>query len=80
MAYTLLLHLVGEEAIVCDSEQLPSPNDTAVVVNNIRRRDGKDVTFIDSNATTVIFPWTRVSFIEVLGAEEAEEIVGFVRD
>jgi len=24
--------------------------------------------------------WTRINFIEVLGAEEEEEIVGFARD
>ena len=80
MPYTLLLHIVGEEAFLCDSEQLPSPTDNVLTVSNIRKRDGKDVSFVDAGATSFIFPWTRVNFIEVMQAGEEEEIVGFARD
>ncbi|MBI5563958.1 MAG: hypothetical protein HY870_03610 [Chloroflexi bacterium] len=80
MAYTLLIHIVGEPAMLCDAEQLPSPTDNVVTVTNLRTRDGKDLPNVDSNATHFIFPWTRVNFIEVLGADEEEEIVGFARD
>ena len=80
MAYTLLIHIVGEAAMLCDAEQLPSPGDNAITVTNLRQRDGKDVSIVDANATHFIFPWTRVNFIEVLGADEEEEIVGFARD
>lgn len=80
MAYTLLLHIVGESAMMCDADQLPNPNDNCITVTNLRTRDGKDISTIDLNATHFIFPWTRINFIEVLGAEEEEEIVGFARD
>jgi hypothetical protein len=80
MAYTLLIHIIGEAAMLCDAEQLPSPTDNAITVTNLRQRDGKDLSNVDSNATHFIFPWTRVNFIEVLGADEEEEIVGFARD
>jgi hypothetical protein len=68
MAYTLLIHIVGEAAMLCDAEQLPSPTDNAITVTNLRQRDGKDLTNVDAAATHFIFPWTRVNFIEVLGA------------
>jgi hypothetical protein len=80
MAYTLLLHIVGEQTIMAETDQLPSPNDNIITVTNMRQRDGKDLTNIDAAATHFIIPWTRVNFIEILGAEEEEEIVGFARD
>lgn len=80
MAYTLLLHIVGEPAMMCDADQLPSPNDNCLTVTNLRTRDGKDIATVDSSSTHFIFPWTRINFIEVMGAEEEEEIVGFARD
>ena len=80
MPYTLLLHIVGEPAILAEAEQLPSPGDTTITVTNLRQRDGKDLPNIDAEATHFIYPWSRINFIEVLGAEEEEEIVGFARD
>lgn len=80
MPYTLLMHIVGEPTILAEAEQLPSPNDSIITVTNIRQRDGKDLPNVDAAATHFIFPWTRVNFIEVLGTEEEEEIVGFARD
>ena len=80
MAYTLLLHIAGEEAVLAETEQLPDPADSFITVTNIRKRDGKDVTFVDPSATIFIFPWSRINFVEVMQAEQEEEIVGFVRE
>jgi len=80
MPYTLLMHIVGEPTILAEAEQLPNPGDSIITVTNVRQRDGKDLSNIDPAATHFIYPWTRVNFIEVLGAEEEEEIVGFARD
>ena len=80
MPYTLLLHIVGEPAIMAEAEQLPSPGDNTITLTNLRQRDGKDLANVEAAATHFIFPWTRINFIEVLGAEEEEEIVGFARD
>ena len=80
MSYTLLIHVIGESALMCEAEQLPNPSDSTITVTHLRQRDGKEVSMVDSNATSFIFPWSRVNFIEILGSEEEEEIVGFVRD
>jgi hypothetical protein len=80
MSYTLLIHVIGEAALMCEAEQLPNPSDSTITVTHLRQRDGKEVSMVDSNATSFIFPWSRVNFIEILGAEEEEEIVGFARD
>ena len=80
MAYTLLLHIIGEATMLAEADQLPGPGDNTITVTNLRQRDGKDLSNVDSAATHFIFPWTRINFIEVLSAEEEEEIVGFARD
>jgi hypothetical protein len=80
MAYTVLIHILNEEPIVGEVEDLPSPTDTSLRVQNPRKRDGKDILFLQSDVTSVIWPWTRISFIEVLPSGGEDEIIGFVRE
>ena len=80
MSNIVLLHISGEEPIAGEVEELPKATDTIITVINPRRRDGKDIHYIDSRAIKVVWPLDRVSFIEILSGEEAEEIVSFVRE
>lgn len=76
----ILLHLVGEDPVLGEIEELPSPTTTTILVRNPRKRDGKDLHYIDANVTSVIWPISRVNFIEVLPTGEEEEVIGFVRE
>jgi hypothetical protein len=80
MSHIILLHVSGEEPIAGEVEELPKATDTVIMVINPRRRDGKDIHYIDSRAIKVIWPLERVNFIEVLSGEEADQIVSFVRE
>jgi len=80
MAHIILIHIAGEEAIVGEVEELPKAADTVITVANPRRRDGKDIHYMDSRAVKIIWPLEKISFIEILGGEEAEQIIGFVRE
>ena len=80
MTYTFLIHLASADPIVAEVDELPSPQDQVVVVNNARQRDGKDLDFVMPEVQTLIFPWNRITFIEVMPTEEEEEIVGFIRE
>ena len=80
MAATVLVHLSGEEAIVGEVEELPAPSDVSITINNPRRRDGKDLAFVQGNVVTVIWPMHRINFIEVLPTAEEERLIGFVRE
>jgi hypothetical protein len=80
MAYTVILHIANEDAVVGEVEELPSPGDNLIIVQNPRRRDGKDLIYLEANVTTVIWPMHRMNFIEVLPGEEEEQIIGFVRE
>jgi hypothetical protein len=80
MSYTLVIHVSGEEAVVAEAEELPAPDATMLTVKNPRRMDGKDLHYLDENVVTVIWPLSRINFIEILPTKEEEEIIGFVRE
>ena len=81
MAITLILHIANEEPIVGEVDEMPVPTDSVVIVQNPRRRDGKDMPNLSSNSvTTVIFPINRMTFIEVMPSEEEEKVFGVVRE
>ena len=77
---TVIVHIANEEPAVCEVETLPSPSDQILIVHNPRRRDGKDVHYLDEDVTTMIVPWHRINFIQVLPSEAVEEAIGFVRE
>jgi hypothetical protein len=80
MAYSIILHIAGESAIVGEIEELPKNTDTIITVSNPRLRDGKDIHYIEPNVVKVIWPLTKIALIEVLESEEEENLIGFVRE
>ena len=70
MAYTVVVHVMGEDPFVAEIDEIPATIDQAISFTNLRKRDGKPVHYIDDAAITVIFPWHRISFIEVMPTEE----------
>jgi hypothetical protein len=80
MAYTIVVHLLNEDAVVGEMDEIPSPADTLLVVNNPRRVDGKDLHYLSEDVVTVIWPVSRINFLEVLPTKEEEEIISFVRE
>ncbi len=81
MAKTVILHVVNEDAIVADMEDLPDPSANYFVCTNIRKKDGKPVSYIERGVKQVLFPWNRVSFIEVMESqEEKRSVVDFYRE
>jgi hypothetical protein len=51
-----------------------------LIVNNLRLRDGRDVSYLLPETDTVVYPWTRIHCVEILPSEEEEEIISFVRE
>lgn len=80
MTITVILHISNEDPVVGEIEDMPTPADKIIIVSNPRKKDGKDIHYIDAEVTTVIWPWDRISFLEILPSEEEEKIIGFVRD
>lgn len=82
MAVTLLLHVSNSEPIKVDVDEMPKPTDIVIVGKNPRERSDKEVTFLDEGVTTVIFPWWRINFVQVLpsGDDEMEFPLPFRED
>jgi hypothetical protein len=77
---TLLIHINNEDPVLGEVDELPKPGDTLLQVKNPRRRDGKDIHYLDANVVSVFWPVVRVLFIEIMPSGEEEEIIGFVRE
>lgn len=77
---TIIIHLLNEDPVLGEIDELPSPSDSLIVLKNPRRKDGKDLTYLESNVTTTIWPMGRINFIEILPTGEEEEIITFVRE
>jgi hypothetical protein len=80
MPISVIVHIANEEPIVGEIDELSKPNDNILVINNPRKRDGKDLHFLADNVTTIIWPWSKINFLEIISSEEEEEIIGFVRE
>ncbi|MBN8654600.1 MAG: hypothetical protein J0M11_02605 [Anaerolineae bacterium] len=80
MAFTVILHIANEASVAGEVDELPKPTDTIITVVNPRQKDGKDLHYLDEGAVKVIWPLSKVSFIEILGDSEDEKIIGFVRE
>ena len=76
----ILMHISGEDPVLREIEALPTTTDVMITVKNPRRRDGKDLHYLEANVTTVIWPLSRVSFIELLPTGEEEEVISFIRE
>jgi hypothetical protein len=66
--------------MLAEIEELPQPTDTLIKLSNPRQRDGKDLVFLEHNVVIVYWPWSEISFMEVLPGETAEDVVSFIRE
>jgi hypothetical protein len=76
---SIIVHVSNEDPVLGEVDALPSLTDTFVMVKNPRRRDGKDLPYLDANVSTVFWPISRINYIEVVPTSEEEEIITFVR-
>ena len=77
---TVLVHISNEDPVLGEMDALPSPGDNLIAVKNPRRKDGKDLHYLEVNVSTVYWPITRINFIEVIPSAQEEQIISFVRE
>ena len=80
MPYEVILHLHNEDPVLAEMDSLPDPTHQCVFIVNPRRRDGRSLHYVTEGATSFIFPWSRITFIEVMQSEEDSEVVEFFRE
>lgn len=80
MTIEVIVHLLNEDPVVAEMESLPDPTHQFIIITNPRRRDGRPLHYVTEGATSLYFPTTRITFIEIMEEEEAAEVVEFFRD
>lgn len=80
MTVSVIVHIANEEPIACELEDMPGAEAQTITLNNPRRRDGKDIHYLEENVTRIIVPLHRINFIQVMPSTEMEDIIGFVRE
>jgi hypothetical protein len=81
MSVTVIVHITNEDAILGEVEELPTPADQFIIVKHPSRKDGKDLHYLEDEVTTIMIPWHRINFVEVMpSADELEEVITFVRE
>ena len=77
---SVVVHIANEDAIVCEMDDMPGATDRFIHMQNPRRRDGKDIHYLDEEVTSMLVPWHRINFVQLLPSAEAEDVIGFVRE
>lgn len=77
---TVIVHINNEDPIMGEVEELPQPSDQIIMLKNPRKKDGKDVQYLEPNVNLVIWPFHRITFIELIQDVEEDEIISFVRE
>jgi hypothetical protein len=77
---TVIVHINNEDPIMGEIEELPQPSDQIIMVKNPRKKDGKDVHYLEPNVNLVIWPFHRITFIEMIQDIEEDQIISFVRE
>ena len=81
MAKVVIIHVAGEDPILAEVEDLPKPTDQFMEFSNPRRRDGKSIPYVTQGAKSFLFPWHRLSFVEIMTTEaEREDVIEFFRE
>ena len=76
----VIVHIQNEDPVLGEMESLPGATDITITLKNPRRRDGKDLPYLDQSVTSVIWPMGRINFIEIMPGKEEEEIITHVRE
>ena len=77
---SIIVHIMNEEPIVGEADPMPDGDSQFVTLSNPRRKDGKELHYLDEGVTKMLIPWHRVNFVQFLPSGDAEEIIGFVRE
>ena len=59
------LHVNGEQPMLADLFEAPSPGDVGLRCTNLRTNDGKRPVFIDDSASIFFFPYLHIRFVEI---------------
>ncbi|RMG86162.1 MAG: hypothetical protein D6712_08090 [Chloroflexi bacterium] len=69
---TLLLHIANQEPVKVEVDEMPKPTDVVIIGKNPRERNDKEFPWVEDGVTTVIFPWWRINYVQVLPSRDED--------
>jgi hypothetical protein len=61
----VVLHLNGEQPLLADLYEAPSPGDVGLRCTNLRGMNGKRPVFVDDSKSIFFFPYLHMRFVEI---------------
>ena len=61
----VVIHLIGEQPLMADLPGAPQPGDVALVCTNLRMMNQRRPFFVEDGASTFVFPYSQVRFVEI---------------
>jgi hypothetical protein len=71
---------MNEEPVVAEVEELPTGDAIYIQLMNPRKKDGKELHYLDEGVSSMLMPWHRINFIQIMPSAGVEEVIGFVRE
>lgn len=65
MIRDIIIHLVGDQPMLCDVQAMPTPGDVSLVCTNLRGVDGRKPISTDFLDSWFVIPMAFVRFIEI---------------
>ena len=72
---TLVLHMLNEDPVVGEVEEIPVKTDTLIFLENPRRRDGRTLPYLEENVLKAAWPVSRLTFFEIIPGRDEEGLV-----
>ncbi len=67
MALKAIVHIQGEDAFAADLDEIPNPSHNFLLMRNMRKKDGKELAYVDMDTSIVLYSWNRITFVELVG-------------
>ena len=80
MRQTVLLHLINEDLILGETDQLPNPVDQFMIIHKPRQQDGTKLAYLEDDAPTILIPWHQIAHVQLLSGRGVDDVIGFVRE
>ena len=65
MLRDVVIHLNGEQPLLADLYEAPSPGDVGLRCTNLREKNGKRPVFVDDSRSIFFFPYLHIRFVEI---------------
>jgi hypothetical protein len=81
--HRVVAHVLNDDPFVAEVDKPPDPQHQSVFLRNPRRLDGERLTTTAQRVITVLYPWHRITYIELLDVgsdQRPSQLVTVVRD